>query len=495
MKKILVMLLALVFCFGLVGQALADDNQGGWQNAFGQEKQEKFKELKGHWAEEAMMEMNARGIFRGYQDGTFRPSNVVSNLEAIVMIVRAADLDTDNDGEDIDELKHGKKIPAWAAGYVQAAIDEDILLEEEFAGFQPNQAAKRMEVARWICRAFDIDEDDDEAIEEFLDDHDIPDQFFGAVSAMARHKIMIGDDKHFFWPNKAVTRAEMMVILSRIDENFQWAAQRYVQGYLDADVEDGDDEIVVDSNKWADPKTFELADELTVYVDGDKTDDLADLEEGMHVRLVLDNDGKVIFIRANTVDADEDENDEDDEDDEDEEMEYAGIVEDIDDEIFNIDLNDDVDDVTINVDEDSDADADYYVDEDTEFKFDLGIHDADIDDVDEGDEVEFETEGDLITKIEFSREVEEGDLEGVVDGIAGDIFTIDVDDDDDPVTINVNDDQDKEADFYVNDDTEFAFDLYGADVIGNVDEDDLVEFEFAGDLIKKIKFTSPEVDD
>ena len=73
-----------------------------------------------HWAIQQLDRMNARGIIGGYEDGTARPNNPVTQFEAITMASRIM-------GLKYDEATHKGtylpfKYPDWTGAYSTAVI-------------------------------------------------------------------------------------------------------------------------------------------------------------------------------------------------------------------------------------------------------------------------------------------------------------------------------------------------------------------------------------
>ncbi|ATW23905.1 S-layer homology domain-containing protein [Candidatus Formimonas warabiya] len=304
MKKVLLMLLAVVFLAGAVAPAAYASQPA---HAKGSDKAKmnqalKFKDVKGHWAENVLLEMNAKGFVKGYQDCTYKPANVVSKLEAVVMIVRALGLEEEAQEAKLSApVKNEKQIPSWAAGYVQVAYDQGILTEGDLKAFRPNQGAKRIEVALWIARALDLDQKIQQKIQlDFVDDEDIPGNLNGIVIIMVQTGIMQGAPGHYFWPNKPITRAEMAVLLDRIDGKVADNQGKEISGKIKSV---DDDTITVEKTGWT--KEFDFSEDVTVYLDGDLAE-VEDLEEGYRVKVVLDNDGKVSFVKAEDAENEED---------------------------------------------------------------------------------------------------------------------------------------------------------------------------------------------
>ena len=49
-----------------------------------------FPDIKGHWAETYVNAMVKKGYIKGYEDGTFKPNNTVSNTESLILLARIA---------------------------------------------------------------------------------------------------------------------------------------------------------------------------------------------------------------------------------------------------------------------------------------------------------------------------------------------------------------------------------------------------------------------
>ncbi|WP_222708584.1 S-layer homology domain-containing protein [Paenibacillus sp. N3.4] len=45
-----------------------------------------FKDTKEHWAADAIATLKASGIINGYEDGTFKPNQIISRAEIVVML-------------------------------------------------------------------------------------------------------------------------------------------------------------------------------------------------------------------------------------------------------------------------------------------------------------------------------------------------------------------------------------------------------------------------
>ena len=250
------------------------------------------------WARLAIDRMYARGIFTGYPGNVFKPKNNVTHLEAIIMALRVMGWE-----EEVKRTKVNDDIRkinlSWndAYYYVALAVEKGLIKPEELRGFNPNAPAKRYEVARYIVRALDMEREAQKHMKEklpFKDANAIPKDAVGYVYIMLDLGLMKGDDKNRFKPNDPITRAEMAVMLNRLDESLDNEDENNLVGTIkDIDLED----LTITIQNSSGTKTYDLLEKTPVYVDG-RYRSLEDLKVGDKVELVLDEDEFVIFIQV-----------------------------------------------------------------------------------------------------------------------------------------------------------------------------------------------------
>ena len=295
MKKLLVLLLSLMIILGVGSQtAFAQTGKGAGHQNNGQQGQ--FNDTRGHWAETSIEKMQQYGFIKGYLNGTFQPNKPVTEIEVIVMVVRAMGLEEDAQDTDVATLIDSLvQLPDWAAGYLQVALDNDVITESELLSFQPNQGAKRIMVALWLSRALNLDDYIDEDTElPFLDKDEISDELYEAAVLMYEADLIKGDGYNF-QPNKPITRAEMAVLLDRIDESD--ASNIYFTDFKGFITDVDDDSITVE--RWDISKNFDFADDVTVTLDGNDAE-VSDLVDGLRVKLTLNTSGEVTVVKACT---------------------------------------------------------------------------------------------------------------------------------------------------------------------------------------------------
>ena len=337
MKKRIAVLTLCVFMISIfAGAAIAKNN-----NNFGQQKSQnpngqRLVDIDDDWAVEDIEEASEKGFLKGYEDGKFWPNKPVTCLETIVILVRAAGLQDEVDDYDLsdEEMVILKKIPDWAKAYVAVALNEGILNEAEMKTFNPNQGAKRYQVCVYmqnVLDEFNIDTDDEEFMEDFVDGNSAPLQARNSVRNMARFGVVKGYPDGSFGPMRVVKRNEIARMVNYLDDLcLKNCESNCIKGTLEDISFKGDvltlDVEATDGEDW----TFDIEedDEVKIYYDGKLMSFDEDLEEDIEIggiiRVYVDEDDNPLLVRISSID---EENDEDI----DSEIEIlVGILDDID---------------------------------------------------------------------------------------------------------------------------------------------------------------------
>jgi hypothetical protein len=263
-------------------------------------------DIPGHWAEEAMTKMNMRRVINGYEDSTFQPNKPITHAEAIVMLVRLLGLEDEAEQASTNKLKNSKKIPDWARGYVAVAYERGILTEKDLANFQPNKPAKRYEIAVLALRAFDNSELEEQITDlNFIDADEIPAWAKAYVQQMFILKLMIGNPDRSFQPNKPITRAEMSVLLDKMEKLFPGKNKatddeenQDIEGVLTKiRVEDKNTGTLTIKKENGKSITVDVTKESIIFVNK-KRAELKQLKVNSNVEVIIDPNGVVLFIRS-----------------------------------------------------------------------------------------------------------------------------------------------------------------------------------------------------
>jgi hypothetical protein len=172
-----------------------------------------FKDIKGHWAEDRILEAASKGIIEGYPDGNFLPNGSITRTQFAAILSRALQLQEQSSLDFID----ANKIPEWAKPEVAKAVKAGLIQGYEDHSFRGDQSITRVEMAAIVARSLKIPESDGTQI-TFADSGSIPSWAKGWVEIAAQKGIMQGRGGNRFVPGDHATRAEATVIVLRLLE-------------------------------------------------------------------------------------------------------------------------------------------------------------------------------------------------------------------------------------------------------------------------------------
>lgn len=163
-----------------------------------------------HWAKDNILELVARKIIEGYPDGTVKPDAQITRAEMAVVIVKSIGLEPVANPE--LKFKDAKDIGAWAAGYVQAAVDNGIIVGYEDNTFRPANNLTREEMVVMVLKAY-LYEASDKVDLDFTDTKDIGSWSIGYVAKAVELGFVKGYPDNTFKAKNSVTRAESATVI------------------------------------------------------------------------------------------------------------------------------------------------------------------------------------------------------------------------------------------------------------------------------------------
>ncbi|MGE5418162.1 MAG: S-layer homology domain-containing protein [Acidobacteriota bacterium] len=169
-----------------------------------------FRDIAGSPAANAINNLVARGIIGGYPDGTFKPNQTLTRLDLLVLVGKAAGLRPENKGP--LKFSDAKLIPAWAKGYVVAAVKAGVLPPTWNGRLAPSAKANRAEIVYIIGRTLKARLD---LPVKLLFRDKIPAWASNYISWAVINKIVSGYGDRTFRADKPVSRADICIILSR----------------------------------------------------------------------------------------------------------------------------------------------------------------------------------------------------------------------------------------------------------------------------------------
>lgn len=162
-------------------------------------------DTENHWAKSFISDLNEKGIMNGYPDGSFRPDSTLNVDEFLSMVLKTLGYETENSGG------------YWADAIISKAEELEIIDMDDFESF--SRPVTRAEMAMIIANALELNSnsvDKASVIQKIPDYYDILNYYKPSVVACYGNKLLTGYDDGSFMANRASTRAEAAVIVTRM---------------------------------------------------------------------------------------------------------------------------------------------------------------------------------------------------------------------------------------------------------------------------------------
>ncbi|NLK52298.1 MAG: S-layer homology domain-containing protein [Syntrophomonadaceae bacterium] len=207
-----------------------------------------FTDLSDHWAKPAVYRAAALDLIQGYPDGSFRPQQTVSQLEALVLFLRAGGFNLETTAanrtppvtEPTPEV-HMPPLP-WGQNYLEIALEKQLLPAGQVKFFKPDTPATRAQVAVLLSRLLQLPTEIEPTLEKNADLNTTPfsdlntasPTELAAIQAVARQGLLQGYPDGTFGPARTLTRGEAVMLLSRLlDQNWvHLPAKRCLDGWI-----------------------------------------------------------------------------------------------------------------------------------------------------------------------------------------------------------------------------------------------------------------------
>ncbi|MGF9700572.1 S-layer homology domain-containing protein [Paenibacillus sp. MABNR03] len=183
----------------------------------------KFKDVPStHWAAAAINSAVEQGFFKGYSDGTFKPSSPVTKAEMASILGRL----TDQPNAAAPEANNFTDVPEWAKSGVSSAIAKGFIIPSNYNGKLDAKASlTRGEMATWLAQGLTVVDPDYKQALSDVTNTVIPakEYFTGKLASNQKNAVAVAlgtglmsvaNDKNF-GTDRTTTRAEVAVLISR----------------------------------------------------------------------------------------------------------------------------------------------------------------------------------------------------------------------------------------------------------------------------------------
>ncbi|MFI2857902.1 S-layer homology domain-containing protein [Paenibacillus sp. JSM ZJ436] len=177
-----------------------------------------------HWAKASIEGAVAKGYFKGYADGTFRPQAHITRAEFALLLSRISSNVVENDSSTFADIANH-----WGRSGIEQSIGMGFLTPSDYSGgFKPDKALTRREMAKWMASGLAAQ---NEGFKQALSDTKdtlvpVAEYYKGGLnpsdypylSVALGTGLMTGYLDGTFGPSQPTTRAEVAVILSRYQQ-------------------------------------------------------------------------------------------------------------------------------------------------------------------------------------------------------------------------------------------------------------------------------------
>ncbi|WP_261222245.1 S-layer homology domain-containing protein [Ancylothrix sp. D3o] len=198
-----------------------------------------FPDIQGHWAQSFVEPLAARGIIRGFPDGTFRPEESVTRAQFAAIIGKAFA------GNAVRNPIQFADVPVryWAYDGIQQAYQIGFLEGYPNNTFNPEQNIPRVQVLVSLSNGLNLAagaEQNRVLTTSFQDAAQIPSYALPSVAAAAENQLVVNyPDINRLRPNQNATRAETAALIYQALANAGLVpsltpdnpATRYIAGY------------------------------------------------------------------------------------------------------------------------------------------------------------------------------------------------------------------------------------------------------------------------
>lgn len=282
-----------------------------------------FPDIQTHWAKSYIEAMTAAGMFKGYDDGNFKPENQLTTAEALALCARTVGLDSSTTTDiSVDYFPELKTLlnneQSWFYQEFSICLATGIItsteLKELYRTGALTKPIEKEDLAVYLIRAMQLGPMADRLTSyplSFDDASSISEEAKPSVYLLHVYGIVEGDQFNDFSPKLNVTRAVMATMLTRAIAYMQahgttpdlpeYTDYAFRQGVISSAIEsNGVIQLSLNSDlTGAAIGTVSLSANVTIYENNMETTSSA-LKSGRHARVCLDSTGTPFAVRVSS---------------------------------------------------------------------------------------------------------------------------------------------------------------------------------------------------
>ncbi|MDX2084258.1 MAG: S-layer homology domain-containing protein [Candidatus Melainabacteria bacterium] len=178
-----------------------------------------LRDVNGHWAQQAIVQLNQNDVIGGYPDGTFRPDGNITRSEFAAILARALRLNVSQGAGAPSSRFNDVSASFWAAPVIDAVTRQGLMSGYPGGLFYPNKNISRAEAMTVLANAARLSTPNEVRAEELLrhfqDAAQVPAWARRSVAAAVEARIFANDPQESNWiePTQSATRADVAAMM------------------------------------------------------------------------------------------------------------------------------------------------------------------------------------------------------------------------------------------------------------------------------------------
>ena len=173
-----------------------------------------------HWCYNKIIDFEQKGFVCGYEDGTFKPDQIITRAEYVKIVNNFFGYELENDKEcGFEDISSGD----WFYPYVNEAVERGYIKGYEDGTFRPEEPIRRQEATVILSRILGIDDEEYpenhiDGLAQYSDGKEIEDWAYQAVHSYSVYNFINGYEDGSLRILQNVTRAETVELLHVLEQ-------------------------------------------------------------------------------------------------------------------------------------------------------------------------------------------------------------------------------------------------------------------------------------